>query len=265
MRIALRVISALSLSIGACDARAPSPAGPQTPAGPPTPADTQAPETTVEPTTPSRTAEPTVTATPSPATTTPPRTPREARAQIAKLFDAAASNFNEDRTERGKAQHFCANDGRARGETGPTPPLSVKCSAAPGGLCNPSTSADTAPGSYDAKVWADNPVWRELGVAITQPHTFHYNFIWENTGTDFGECLFTVQAVADLDGDNVWSTFERTGVGNVDGITASAGIYIDQARVTTAIAQRISRRGSGRASVAARRPPWTHRARSCER
>ena len=211
MPSAFRVLVPLVFSLCACDARSPAPAEPQppTPAAPTTPAST--------PATP-----------PSPATEAPQHNPREARINLSKIFDAAAANFNEDRDVKGQAKHFCANDGRARGESGFVPPLTVKCHAAPGGVCTPSATPSDAPGSYDAKLWTEHPVWRSLGFLVKEPHAFHYNFIWENSTTGFGKCVFTIQAVADLDGDDVWSTFERKGGGSEEGIDGSAGLYIHQ-------------------------------------
>lgn len=147
------------------------------------------------------------------------------------MWDAAAASFNEERTG-GTAKHVCPNDGRARGESGPTPPLAVKCHAAPRGLCTPKGEGGGAPGApagmYDRAVWADNPVWRALGFSMQEPHAYHYNFIWENTGTGYGECSFTVRAVADLDGDDVWSTYELAGLASEKAIDRSAGFYIHQ-------------------------------------
>lgn len=213
MSATFRLLVPLALGLCACDARPPAPVQP-----PPPTSSATAPASTPSP----------VATTPSPSTATPQRNPREPRINLAKLFDAVAANFNEDRDVKGQAKHVCANDGRAKGETGFVPPLTVKCSAAPGGLCSPSTTPSDAPGSYDAKLWADHPVWRSLGFAVKEPHAFHYNFLWENETTGFGKCQFTIQAFADLDGDDVWSTYERTGIAAEDGINGSAGLYIDQ-------------------------------------
>lgn len=214
MSATFRLLVPFALGLGACDARPPAPVQAEAPksASFATPASTPAPVLT----------------TPSPATEVAQRNPREPRINLAKMFDAVATNFNEDRDVKGQASHFCANDGRAKGESGFVPPLTVKCSAAPGGMCSPSATKSDAPGSYDANLWTDHPVWRSLGFSVKEPHAFHYNFIWENKTTGFGECLFTIQAFADLDDDDVWSTYERSGIAAEDGINGAAGLYIDQ-------------------------------------
>ncbi|HWB76337.1 MAG TPA: hypothetical protein VG755_15310 [Nannocystaceae bacterium] len=153
----------------------------------------------------------------------------EARVQIAKLFDSAAAYFNEEHTGM-PATHVCPNDGRDKGQSGITPPLSVDCNAGPGGRCVPvQGEAERGPGQYDAKLWTDNKVWAALGIAQEQAHYFHYNFIWDHRGsTGFGMCQFTAQAFGDLDGDGVFSTFERSGAADELGVNAAAGLYIDQ-------------------------------------
>jgi hypothetical protein len=39
---------------------------------------------------------------------------------------------------------------------------------------------------------------------------------------------FTAQAFGDLDDDGLFSTFERAGAADENGINAAAGLYIDQ-------------------------------------
>lgn len=156
------------------------------------------------------------------------------------MFDAASSYFNEEHVARGAtspgaaadplaalAPHQCPNDGSASGESGITPPLSVDCSKGPGGRCVPGGSS-TEPGHYGAEVWADNAVWNGLNFAMEDPHYFHYNFKWTNGTTGFGRCQFTAQAFGDLDGDGVFSTYERAGAADEYGVNAAAGLYIDQ-------------------------------------
>lgn len=162
----------------------------------------------------------------------------EARVGLAKMFDAASSYFNEEHIPRtevavlsgtigGPAPHRCPDNGALSGESGITPPLSVDCSKGPGGRCVPSVGG-AGPGYYDMSLWNDNKVWNGLNFQQEQAHYFHYNFIYKNDDTGFGSCQFTAQAFADLDGDGVFSTYERSGAADQHGINAAAGLYIDQ-------------------------------------
>jgi hypothetical protein len=165
----------------------------------------------------------------------------EARVQIAKMFDAASAYFNEEHVERaattlghevdplaGLASHKCPNDGNASGRAGVTPPLSVDCSQGPGGRCVPSATGGTDAGQYPSTLWTDNPVWNGLNFQMETAHAFHYDFKWANSGSGFGRCQFTAQAFGDLDGDGVFSTYERSGAADEYGVNAAAGLYIDQ-------------------------------------
>jgi hypothetical protein len=165
----------------------------------------------------------------------------EARVQIAKLFDAASSYFNEEHVSRADvaiigaggalpevAPHSCPNDGSSVGETGITPPLSVDCSKGPGGRCIPVEGEPSGAGAYSMGLWTDNPVWNALNFQQEQSHYFHYNFKWANKGEGFGSCQFTAQAFGDLDGDGVYSTYERAGAADEYGVNAAAGLYIHQ-------------------------------------
>ncbi len=165
----------------------------------------------------------------------------EARVQIAKMFDAASSFFNEEHVERSavaliggggtlptSAPHRCPNDGRLEGSAGVTPPLSVDCSKGPGGRCVPVAGEPRGPGEYSMSAWTDNNVWNGLNFQQEQGHVFHYDFRWKNADSGFGECQFTAQAFGDLDGDGVFSTYERSGAGDENGVNAAAGLYIDR-------------------------------------
>lgn len=156
----------------------------------------------------------------------------EARVQIAKMFDAASAYFNEEQVPPPGvallATHGCPNDGRASGTAGVTLPLSVDCSAGPGGHRLPKVGGGKEPGDYDMRLWLENPVWNSLNFQMEQARVFHYDFKWTNSGTGFGNCQLTAQAFGDLDGDGVWSTYERSGAGDQHGVNAAAGLYIDQ-------------------------------------
>lgn len=155
----------------------------------------------------------------------------EARVQIAKMLDAASAYFNEEHVPPPGvamlASHGCPNDGRLSGTAGVTPPLSVDCGVGPGGRCVPAV-AGSGPGYYDMHLWTENPVWNQLNFQLEEGHAFHYDFKWTNSGTGFGNCQFTTQAFGDLDGDGVWSTYERSGAADNLGVNAAAGRYIDQ-------------------------------------
>jgi len=164
----------------------------------------------------------------------------EARVQLAKMFDSASAYFNEEHVSRGDvatialggaladlAPHQCPNDGSATGETGMTPPLSVDCSKGPGGRCTPVAGEPAGPGEYPTSLWGDSKVWNALNMQQEMPHYFHYNFRWNNTAAGYGSCQFTAQAFGDLDGDGVYSTYERAGAADENGVNAAAGLYID--------------------------------------
>ncbi|MEM7159193.1 MAG: prepilin-type N-terminal cleavage/methylation domain-containing protein [Myxococcota bacterium] len=168
----------------------------------------------------------------------------EARVQIAKLFDAASSYFNEEHVDRGQVQviggganisdlapHRCPHqNGEETGASAAeiTPPLALDCNLGPGGRCVPSDGGGGA-GYYEIDLWANNTVWNALNFQQEQAHYFHYNFMASNSGTGFGECQFTAQAFGDLDGDaTVYSTYERSGAADQNGVNAAAGLYMDQ-------------------------------------
>ncbi len=165
----------------------------------------------------------------------------EARVQIAKMFDAASAYFNEEHVERaavtligaggtlaGYAPHRCPSNGKPEGASGIVPPLSVDCGKGPGGRCVPAVGPQTEPGYYDIALWLDNPVFNGLNFQQEQAHYFHYQFKWKNGDNGFGECQFTAQAFGDLDNDGVFSTYERSGAADENGVNAAAGLYIDR-------------------------------------
>lgn len=165
----------------------------------------------------------------------------EARVQLAKMFDATSAYFNEEHVDRSAvaeigggaalaelAPHRCPNNGKLSGESGITPPLSVDCNDGPGGRCVPTVGSKGGPGDYDMSLWTDNDVWNGLNFQQEQAHYFHYNFIWTNDASGYGGCQFTTQAFGDLDGDGVFSTFERSGAADEVGVNGAAGLYIDR-------------------------------------
>ncbi|EDM73831.1 hypothetical protein PPSIR1_16255 [Plesiocystis pacifica SIR-1] len=166
----------------------------------------------------------------------------EAKTQLAKIYDAASSFFKAEHADRGAtafisaganvqdiAPHRCPHpDGSPTGgEAGITPPEAFNCNLGPGGRCIPAAGGGGA-GYYDIALWNDNPVWNGLNYMQEQGHYFHYNFIAVNTITGYGTCQFTAQAFADLDDDSVFSTYERSGAGDIQGVNAAIGLYVDQ-------------------------------------
>lgn len=165
----------------------------------------------------------------------------EAKVQLAKMYDASAVYFAEEHVARGGtsligaggevpdlAPHQCPSmDGELEVDSGITPPLDVDCSAGPGGRCVPSVDGNGA-GYYALAEWNDNEVWNGLNFMMEQGHYFHYRFKAKNYPTGYGACQFTVQAFGDLDGDGTFSTYERIGAADQNGINASVGLYVDQ-------------------------------------
>ncbi|MFV8754180.1 type IV pilin protein [Nannocystaceae bacterium ST9] len=166
----------------------------------------------------------------------------EAKTQIAKLYDAASSYFKSEHAERGATQfieqggqvmdlapHKCPHPSGSPGggEATVTPDANTDCNQGPGGKCVPAAGGGGA-GYYDIALWNDNPVWNGMNFLQEQAHFFHYNFKAVNTTTGYGQCQFTAQAFADLDADTIFSTYERSGAADIQGVNASIGLYIDQ-------------------------------------
>ncbi len=167
----------------------------------------------------------------------------EARVQLAKLFDATSSAFSSERVERGapellgsggsissRAPHLCPFQPGAvtTGAAGMTPVLTFDCNIGPGGRCVPAVGGG-GPGFYDLALWTDNAVWNGLMFQQEQGHYFHYNFLYANTTAGYGSCQFTAQAFGDLDADgSIFSTFERSGAADRNGVNGAAGLFMDR-------------------------------------
>ena len=164
----------------------------------------------------------------------------EAKAQIAKMFDASSAYFQEEHVERGavdlisdgaaisdSAPHKCPHQDTAvgGGSAGLTPATAVDCNQGPGGRCVP---GGAGPSGYAMTLWNDNDVWNGLNFLQEQAHFFHYNYIYSNNTSGYGSCQFTSQAFGDLDADSIFSTYERSGAGDQLGVNAAAGLFIDQ-------------------------------------
>lgn len=69
----------------------------------------------------------------------------------------------------------------------------------------------------------NSPTWNALSFEISDPH--YYSFEYESSGAGVS-ALFTGRAVGDLDGDGVYSTFERAGGTNSQReVTGSQGVF----------------------------------------
>lgn len=161
----------------------------------------------------------------------------EAPINIAKMFDGTAAYFREEHVQQGAtefigdgaeitaaAPHVCPNDpaNLDAGSAGETP--DIDCNLGSGGRCVPALGG-SGDGVYDITLWTDNPVWNSLAFQMEQGHFFHYNYVYDNDTEDaYGRCQFTAQARADLDDDDVFSTFERSGAADVNGVNAQAGL-----------------------------------------
>lgn len=163
----------------------------------------------------------------------------EARSQLAKMFDSTSAYYNSDRVDRGEvtqigdgglvadgATHRCPHPAGtpAGGEAGFTP--AVNCNLGPGGRCVPSEGG-AGPGYYSIEEWASNRMWNALSFSMEQSHYFHYNYVSSNSNTGFGTCQFTAQAFGDLDDDGDYSTFERSGAADQNGVNGAVGLHIE--------------------------------------
>ncbi len=158
------------------------------------------------------------------------RRAHEAVLGLADMFHGVAAYFSEDRPDAGLTglpAHRCPHhpDHPFAGELGPTPSLDLRCGDGPHGRCWP-RQGQTGPGVYELAAWTQDPVWREIGFRHTGGHNFHYSYSYRNEPTldGYGRCTFTVRAVADLDGNGVWSLYERRGLADRSGVRAEGGL-----------------------------------------
>jgi len=172
----------------------------------------------------------------------------EARAQIAKMFDGASSYFADEHADNSEvtpigdgggvnatALHRCPHDrtlanGQGTIDAGLTPIDTLDCNLGPGGRCVPGVNV-AGQGFYEISEWNDNDVWTGLSFQQEQGHYFHYNFLALNSGgtgvgAGYGACQFTSQAFGDLDADGSFSTFERGGAGDNNGVNGAVGLFI---------------------------------------
>lgn len=165
----------------------------------------------------------------------------EAKTQIAKLFDATSSFFKSEHAARG-ATGFIGDGGQVQdmavhrcphhsgqptgGEAGITPDIGYNCNTGPGGRCIPAVGGGGGAGYYDINLWNNNAVWNNLNFLQEQGHFYHYNFVAVNEIAGYGRCQFSVQAFGDLDDDGIFSTFERSGAADLQGVNGAIGLYV---------------------------------------
>jgi type IV pilus assembly protein PilA len=111
------------------------------------------------------------------------------------IYRGAQTYYEKEHTPPGAVspltQHFPAPS------VGPTPALGTCC--ANGGKCAPNRAQ-----------WENDPVWGADGLdfAMTKAHYFHYAYeVNSNPGAVDGSNNFAAIANADLDCDNIYSTF----------------------------------------------------------
>jgi hypothetical protein len=116
------------------------------------------------------------------------------------------------------------------GEAGPTPALSVSCHAGAGGRCRPVAGPPEGPGEYASAVWSEDRIWSVLDYRPvtegTGSHRYHYAFTAELVQDG---CRVRARALGDLDGDGVFSTYEREATIGADGSQTVAPMRIEQA------------------------------------
>ncbi len=146
----------------------------------------------------------------------------EAEDKVSQIYRTAVSYFHAEQFERGLED---AINPQFPEDEGPSPgACETECAMQGDGRCHPSAMV---PGSYDPdEIW-DTPTWIALDFGINDPHYFVYQFASTNADVRGGAgSVFTARAMANLDGDDVCSTFERAGVANEFGeVEGSRGVY----------------------------------------
>ena len=131
----------------------------------------------------------------------------EAPANLKKIFDAAATYFDEEHPDRGVST--TVKERQFPGKAGPTP------ATPPAGKKVFVAEAD----------WQSDE-WRALKFEINDPIYFSYTF--DSNGSTGNAAAFTARAEADLDGDGTYSTYERAAkVANLK-VIGSGGLYVDK-------------------------------------
>ena len=133
----------------------------------------------------------------------------EAPPNLKKIFDGAKVYY--EKGARTKADRTILDPQFPVTEAA-TP--SSKCCGQTGGVC---TETD----------WTGKGSWEVLGFEIADPHYFQYYFDSTGDGATGTAANFTAGANADLDCDNVLSTYERSaGVDTQGRVVGAASLYI---------------------------------------
>jgi hypothetical protein len=115
------------------------------------------------------------------------------------------------------------------GEAGPTPKLSVSCHAGDGGRCRPVEGEPAGLGEYSVDAWSKDPIWSALDYRPdrfgTGSHRYHYAFTAELAGLT---CRVRVRAAGDLDGDGLFSSYEREATIGADGAQTIPAMHVEQ-------------------------------------
>jgi type IV pilus assembly protein PilA len=143
----------------------------------------------------------------------------EAEDKISEVYRSAVSYLSQEKVQQGVTAS--AIDPQFPGSVGPTPGNCTTCAANADGRCNPAAYSGEASGMWGALSWV------ALNFSIADPHYFVYQFTSANVAGARGVGSgFTARAQADLDQDNVCSTFERAAVVTTNGdVQGSRGIY----------------------------------------
>jgi hypothetical protein len=113
------------------------------------------------------------------------------------------------------------------GETKLTPPRSVACHEGEGGRCRPSDGPEFPAGGYASSAWTEDPLWAAIGSRPRgEGHRFHYRFRGEKLGEK--GCRLTVTAEGDVDGDGVFSIYERQATIDDEGVQSLTPMTIEK-------------------------------------
>jgi prepilin-type N-terminal cleavage/methylation domain-containing protein len=125
----------------------------------------------------------------------------EAMMNIRKMYDGAVSYYvGEHADKTGGLQHNRFPD--PAGPTPVTPPKGIPTLVLP-------------------SAWG-TPEWSALDFAVNDP--MRYSYVFESNGLSDSAAFAEMVAHGDLDGDGIYSTFERTCTGIVDGVMGGSGL-----------------------------------------
>jgi prepilin-type N-terminal cleavage/methylation domain-containing protein len=134
----------------------------------------------------------------------------EAALNVRKIFDAAVTYHTSEHAN--SSGGMLARQWPAAQALTPAPGT---CCLVAGQKCNPVPS------------WWDTATWQALRFKVADGHYYYYRFIrGVGDGSAVGD-RFQAEASGDLDCDNLYSTFNRTGVVMADySVQGGSGLYI---------------------------------------